>query len=348
VILTKINKVFLLSLIFIFNFIQLKSSVYKTGKVIDKRLIKKGEYLNVEEVKVKSGNKIFRADNFLWKEENYNTELKKGDRVYFKIDKYGKIICGYKRDVYSIGLIIFTFIVLVFFLGKKRILSIFSILINFFLFLFIFIPSVKKGLNPIIAVLLLSFFVSGISTILNLGFNKKGLISFLTIISAIFLNSFLAIFVVKYLNISGVFAVAGRRIVMAIHSLGWKIGGVQNFIIGSFILASLGAAVDVSVCLTSSASEILNKNPYISEKELFISLKDIWGKIFSMMTGGILFVYFGTGISFFFLIYLLKIPFIRVINWEFITILISGGIISGMSLIFVIPFLGIYLKILKR
>ncbi|RLD17855.1 MAG: hypothetical protein DRI36_02730, partial [Caldiserica bacterium] len=145
-----------IGLLFLFLYIlNLNASIYNTGIVLDKRVIGEKGTLKIEELKVKTDDgEVLKIKNFLWSEKNYNTLVKKGEKIWFRIDEYGGILCGFRRDFYVKFLVIFTFVLLFTFLGKKRIFSVFSILINLFLFIFIFLPFIKKGVNPIISVLI--------------------------------------------------------------------------------------------------------------------------------------------------------------------------------------------------
>mgnify|MGYP007109718158 CR=1 FL=1 len=79
-----------IGLLFLFLYIlNLNASIYKTGIVLDKRVIGEKGTLKIEELKVKTDDgEVLKIKNFLWSEKNYNTLVKKGEKIWFRIDEY--------------------------------------------------------------------------------------------------------------------------------------------------------------------------------------------------------------------------------------------------------------------
>lgn len=301
-------------IIFIFIAIFLIMFTYNDYDLYNDTIIKvintKEEYVSTEEVtfgykesiyneeieaKVMNGEykgEIVKFNNEYHKGEAYDQRYAIGDELfvslYVKNDRIKRVnIDGYKRDKYIV-LLILLFVFIIMLVGHlKGLLSVFSVVINIILFCFlIHINAIKSiGLVP------LSFMVAILYSIVSLtlvsGVNKKTLSAIISSILGVILIFIISFIVIKITNYSGI-----RFDQMELLTRPY-----EEIFISEIILGGLGAIMDISISISSSLNELIEKNKRISVKALRKSGFNIGQDIMGTMINVLFFTYICTGIS---------------------------------------------------
>ena len=286
------------------------------------------------------GKKIV-IENYLWDDPAYNTFLKVGMTVILKVRSRGEkivlaVVKGYKRD----------FVVIVFFVGFLGLLFLFtgkhflkvtgSFFLNICGFLFILVPLIKKGVDPVWAVLVFSFFALLITLILITDAREKIISSFVGTFSSVLIAVALAFFVLKAAHITGFYIGGARRLLALVRSSQTNIN-LFLVAVASIVVAALGMAVDVSVSVSSFLSELASKNPHISGRKIFLAGVSVGSDIFPTMVNSLIFVFVGSSLSLFLSCRICRIGFIRFVNFEAVSFIIFQSILSSGILILTIP-----------
>ena len=301
-------------IIFIFIAIFLIIFIYNDYDLYSDTIIKvintKEEYVSTEEVtfgykesiyneeieaKVMNGEykgEIVKFNNEYLKGEAYDQRYAIGDELfvslYVKNDRIKRVnIDGYKRDKYIV-LLILLFVFIIMLVGHlKGLLSVFSVAINIILFCFlIHINAIRSiGLVP------LSFMVAILYSIVSLtlvsGVNKKTLSAIISSILGVILIFIISFIVIKITNYSGI-----RFDQMELLTRPY-----EEIFISEIILGGLGAIMDISISISSSLNELIEKNKRISVKALRKSGFNIGQDIMGTMINVLFFTYICTGIS---------------------------------------------------
>ena len=304
----------LIIIIFIFIAIFLIIFTYNDYDLYSDTIIKvintKEEYVSTEEVtfgykesiyneeieaRIMNGEykgEIVKFNNEYHKGEAYDQRYAIGDELfvslYVKNNRIKRVnIDGYKRDKYIVLLILLFVFIIVLVGHLKGLLSVFSVAINIILFCFlIHINAIRSiGLVP------LSFMVAILYSIVSLtlvsGVNKKTLSAIISSILGVILIFIISFIVIKITNYSGI-----RFDQMELLTRPY-----EEIFISEIILGGLGAIMDISISISSSLNELIEKNKRISVKALRKSGFNIGQDIMGTMINVLFFTYICTGIS---------------------------------------------------
>lgn len=301
-------------IIFIFIALFLIIFTYNDYNLYDDTIVRvintKEEYVSTEEVtfgykesiyneeieaRIMNGEykgEIVKFNNEYHKGEAYDQRYAIGDELFVSLYVKNNIIKrvsinGYKRDKYIV-LLILLFVFIIMLVGHlKGLLSVFSVVINIILFCFlIHINAIKSiGLVP------LSFMVAILYSIVSLtlvsGVNKKTLSAIISSILGVILIFIISFIVIKITNYSGI-----RFDQMELLTRPY-----EEIFISEIILGGLGAIMDISISISSSLNELIEKNKRISVKALRKSGFNIGQDIMGTMINVLFFTYICTGIS---------------------------------------------------
>lgn len=235
------------------------------------------------------------------------------------------------------SVIIILLVILMFlmaFIGDEKGLNSFFVFIsNFALMYFIFVK-ISNSSNPILLTLFFCVIMSAFTLFLLNGFHIKTAMAFLSVIIVI-LIMFIFICIFSFpLNIQG-FDLNQSE---SIEYLSTNVNvSFQNIIICEILIAVFSAISDTAMTISSSMNEIYLINPEISRKNLYKSGMNIGSDILGTTVNTLFFVYFGN-----LLIILIWFKFggldtAYIINSKMIAQIVFDIIISGISVILVIP-----------
>ena len=252
-------------------------------------------YLETIKAKVLNGEykgEIVTIENEYHKGEAYDQRYRVGDELFVSINKEEDNIKnvhleGYKRDKYIVILIVF-FSLIIILVGKlKGFLSITSVVINIIIFNILVYMHAFKMAN----LALLSFIGAIIFSIICLtlvsGFNKKTLSAVLSSIIGVSLVTLISYIVIKLTKYSGV----------RFEQMELLTRPFEGVFISEIILGGLGAIMDISISMSSSLNELIEKDNNISRKQLVKSGFNIGKDIMSTMINVLFFTYICTSIA---------------------------------------------------
>lgn len=247
-------------------------------------------YKEIMKAKVLNGenkNEIVTIENEYHKGEAFDQRYAKGDELFVSINKDVVHIEGYKRDKYIVLLLVF-FSLIIILVGKiKGFLSIISVVINIVIFNILVYMHAYKMAN----LALLSFIGAIIFSIICLtlvsGFNKKTLSAVLSSIIGVSLVTLISFIVIKITHYSGI----------RFEQMELLTRPYEGIFISEIILGGLGAIMDISISMSSSLNELIEKDNKISRKQLIKSGFNIGKDIMSTMINVLFFTYICTGMA---------------------------------------------------
>lgn len=221
-------------------------------------------------------------------EETYSSvvteKYKKSDKVFI-VDNN---IDGLKRDYYIIMLFLL-FILSIYLVGEvKGLLSVFSVIINtiiFYIGLFLYF----KGINILFLCALESIIFAILSLIIADGKNKKTLSAIISVIVSVFILLIMITIIAKTTKYSGI----------NFNELSFLTIPPEDIILPELLIGGLGAIMDVAITISSSISELIEKDNNISIKNLTKSSKEVGKDIMSTMTNVLFFTYICGGLPIF-------------------------------------------------
>ncbi|MGL5617230.1 MAG: YibE/F family protein [Sarcina sp.] len=303
------------------------------------------KYINIGKqyvkLKISSGEnkeKIVETINFIGRVDN--RPLKVGSKVV--ISSYDNfrttVISNYNRENPIYLLILIFMVVVLFFGGKKGAKSLFSLVFTMGLIIFLFIPLVIKGVNPIIASIIVVILATLVTIISLNGIKKKALVAISSCVICTIIAGAIAYLFGILTNISTFNTSEIEDLLFVARSSGLE---VKNLLFAGILIASLGAIMDTTISITSAVFEINNINPELTRGELFKSAMNIGKDIMGTMTNTLILAFTGSSINILIIYYIYQFPYIQFINLDLIVIEILQGLSGAIAIILSIPITGI-------
>lgn len=283
-------------------------------------------------------NKIVTIDNEYHEGQAYEQKYHLKDELIVTLNKQEDSIKkahieDYKRDKYIVILIV-SFILIIILVGKlKGFLSIISVIINIIIFNLIVHINTKGISLP-----LLSFIGAIIFSIICLtivsGINKKTLSAVISSIIGVSLTLLISIIVINITKYSDV-----RFDQMELVTRPY-----EKIFLSEIILGGLGAIMDISISISSSLNELIEKDNKISLKSLRKSGFAIGKDIMSTMINVLFFTHICTVIPNLTIYFRNNINLSHLIN-EYISLEMTRALTGAIGITITIP-IAIYISLL--
>lgn len=269
-------------------------------------------------------------------EETYSSVVTDKYRVGDKIILKGNDI-NLKRDFYLV-LMIDIFIILIYIVGSyKGLLSIASVILNMSVF-YIGLTLYFKGVNLLFLTVLEIIIFSILSLILASGVNKKTLSAIISVIVSTLIMLIMLFIVIKLTNYKGI----------NFNEISFLTVPLEDIIMPELLIGSVGAVMDVAITISSSISELIEKNKKISKKALNKSAKEIGKDIMSTMSNVLFFTYLCAGLPIFVLALRNGFLMYNYISTNF-SLELSRFLIGSIGIVMTIPISAfISINIMKR
>lgn len=211
----------------------------------------------------------------------YTDKYKVGDKVIISNDDIDEL----KRDFY-IALIVIVFINLIFLVGEyKGLLSVLSVILNIIIF-YIGLILYFKGINILLLCIIESFIFAVLSLYIAGGINKKTNSAILSVVISIIILLIMLLIIVKITDYQGV----------SFNDLSYLTVPAEDIILPELLIGSIGAIMDIAITISSSISELIDKDKNITVKSLNKSSKQIGKDVMSTMTSVLFFTYLCAGL----------------------------------------------------
>lgn len=284
-----------------------------------------------------------KIDNFLWEEEGYNTRIKAGMPLTLKItDREGEPpfiqIMGYYRSpyIYLAGLLfVLIFIVI---MGFKKITALISIVLNVTLVILVLLPLLKAGYPPVAVTLITGSVMASLTIALVIGFGRKFIAAIIGVVAGLVLAGLLTSTFIDLMHLSGMFAGDSRMLLIAYrHIEGWRLHDLRGLLSAGVMIACLGAVIDVSVTVVSACYNISKKMTEIKPSLLWSSGMQVGRDVIATMLNSLMMIFVSISLPMVAVFNVLEIPFLKVINFEFFTVMIVSAIVASTALIVTVP-----------
>lgn len=233
----------------------------------------------------KHKGKTITIENEYYKGQTYSQKYHKNDEIFISLDTNKDTIRnthieGYKRDKYIVILLV-SFILIIVLVGQiKGFLSIISLIINIVIFNTMVYLNVKDISLPLLSFIGTIIFSTICLTLVS-GKNKKTLSAIISSISGVTVTMLITLIVIHITNYSG----------LRFENMELLTRPYEGIFISELILGGLGAIMDISISISSSLNELLEKDPKITSKQLIKSGYNIGRDIMSTMINVLFFTY---------------------------------------------------------
>lgn len=225
----------------------------------------------------KEKGKIITIENECTSSDVVTETYRVGDKI---LVSNGEIL-SLKRDSYIIAITGVFMIGLLLIGYSQGFFTIISVVANTIIFC-LGIKVYLNGTSLLFLCILESFLFASISLLLTSGFHKKTYISILSVCISFTVLSLLSLLVTGLTDYQGI----------SFNEIGFLTVPVTDVLICELLIGGLGAIMDIAITITSATSELIEKNPSITKKELKKSLSNIGSDVMGTMVNVLFFTYF--------------------------------------------------------
>ncbi|NGT12626.1 YibE/F family protein, partial [Clostridium perfringens] len=192
----------------------------------------------------------------------YNMPVEEDTKVilgfFYEKDEIKDIaVYSYKRSNIIFLLVLLFVIVIIGVGGVKGIKSLVSLFFTCVCIIFLMIPLMLRGVNPILAAIFSALISIIVTLVLVSGINKKTFTAILGTLSGIIISGVIAISFGKLANLSGISMEEAESMMYIAENTSLNIHGIM---FAAILIASLGAVMDVAMSISSSIFEINDIN----------------------------------------------------------------------------------------
>lgn len=269
----------------------------------------------------------------------FNVDLEKGDQVIVRLmtdedGSYYASLFNYNRGMVLGIFVLFFFILLIALGGKKGLGALLGLLFTLGSIWFILIPCLIRGIPAIaVTVGIVATAAAGSLIFLN-GFSIKTLCAVLGCFIGVVAAGGIAALVGNITPINGFNMPEAENLLLYGADKGMKISGL---LVCGLLISALGAVMDVALGITSSVWELHEQNPSLTAKKLFRSGMHIGRDAIGTMANTLILAFAGSSLNMLILIQTYDIPFIQLINTDYICIEIIQSIAGAMGILLTVP-----------
>ncbi len=293
-------------------------------------------------IKILSGgykDSIFCAENVLNGQKSIDKIFAQGDKALTIIstDKItGKVLSVkaqdfYRGDIELVLMIVFVVALLAFagFTGVKAVLSFVFTALCFWKLL---LPMFLNGTNPLLTGILITFLTAAAVILLVSGVGKKGLTAMCGCFCGIGFTALTALWSGAWFKIPATVQDYSEALIYSGFDL-----DLSGIFLATIFISAAGALMDVSTDIAASIDEIHSRLPELDSKELIKSGFKIARPVIGSTTTTLLFAYSG-GFTFAFMAFMAKgMPFVCIVNSNFISAEIFHTVTGSLGLVLTAP-----------
>ncbi|MGL5000654.1 MAG: YibE/F family protein [Cetobacterium sp.] len=239
-----------------------------------------------------------------------------------------------KRDnsIYFLGAIFVGTVVL---LGRmKGVKSLLALAFTGSVIIYVLIPLLFKGIDPISTSIFLSSIIIVVSFLLIGGYDRKTYSAIIGTICGITIAGLISYSFGKIMNLSGLNLSEGQQLLYITRDFRLKIEGL---LFVSILIASLGAVMDVAMSISSAVNEIYSHKSSLSNKELFNSAMAIGKDITGTMINTLILAFAGGSLPLMMMIWGYGMVYQQFINIPAIAIEVVNALAGSIGIIATVP-----------
>ena len=269
----------------------------------------------------------------------YNTVVKKGtDIIVGAYLEDGEIMDlttnTYKRS-HVIAILAIIFFVLVAWIGKlKGVKSIVSLLFTGTCVIFLMLPLMLNGMNPVLAATIIVFLSTFVTLGLVSGINKKTLAAIIGTLSGVLIATLIAYLFGNWSHLSGGTMQDTEALLYVSETSKLQIKGLM---LAAILIASLGAVMDVAMSISSSLFELISVNEQLTFKELVRSGMNVGTDMIGTMTNTLILALAGGSLTTMILIFTASISEKQLVNLDVLGTELIQGLSGSIGIVITVP-----------
>lgn len=259
--------------------------------------------------------------------------LEKGEIVFIE-DQDGQYQILEKNRIPMIWSVVLLFIFLVVLLnGKQGIKSILGLVLSFIVIVFVMLPLVINGFNPLLVSVGVGVIVLASVLYLSHGFNKGSTIALFGTLGAIIFAGLLSIFISYWMRLTGL----GDDLALSALVNTKGVIDFSDLLLAGIIVGMLGVLDDIAITQVAVVSEIKKANPNLSIKEIFTRALRVGKEHVSALVNTLVLAYVGASFPLLILLYQSGVRLDLLVSQEIVAAEIIRTLVGSIGLIIAVP-----------
>lgn len=225
-------------------------------------------------------------------------------------------------------------LLLILFAGKKGMMSIMSFIISILMIWKILVPCTLNGANPILIGLAVVMVLTMIIMMFVYGLDRRCISAVMGSLLGIVTTFILGYVFTDWFKIHGAVMTYSESLLYA----GFEHLNLTKIFISSIFIGASGAVMDISVDITSSVYEVVQKKPDITWKEAAWSGIHVGQAAMGTMTTTLLLAYSGGYLALLMVFMAQGTPIYNILNYKYVSAEILDTIVGSIGLVTVAPF----------
>lgn len=269
----------------------------------------------------------------------FNVDVQEGDRVVVRLitredGSYYASLFNYDRGL-VIGLTMLAFCGLLIFLGGwKGVRALLGLLFTLACLWFLLIPGLIRGWPGIPLTIAIAAVTAAASLILLDGLTRKSLCAVLGCVGGVAAAGLCAALVGTITPLNGFNMSEAENLLLYGAEKGLTVSGL---LVCGVLIAALGAVMDVAMSIASAVWELREHNAELSARELFRSGMNIGRDAMGTMANTLILAFAGSSMNLLILVQVYDIPFLQLINTDFICIEVLQSVAGSIGILLTVP-----------
>ncbi len=261
-------------------------------------------------------------------------EVKEGETIFVQEVEDGKYQLLEKDRTQMIAYVVGLFVLLILILnGRQGLRSVLGLAISFAVIIFVMLPLVIKGFNPLVVSIAIGGVVLSAVLFLSHGYNRGSVIALAGTLGAIMCAGLLSLGVSYWMRLTGLGSDEALNALVVTK-------GVVNFsdlLLAGIIVGMLGVLDDIAITQVAVVSEIKRANSQLPVSEVFIRALRVGKEHVSALVNTLVLAYTGASFPLLILLYSSGVRFDMLISQEIVSAEIVRTLVGSIGLIIAVP-----------
>ena len=269
----------------------------------------------------------------------FNVDVQAGDRVIVRLitqedGSYYASMFNYDRGlVMGLALLVFC-AVLVALGGWKGLRALLGLVFTLAVIWFLLIPGLIRGWPGIPLTIAAAAVTAAASLILLDGLTRKSLCAVLGCVGGVAAAGLCAGIVGTLTPLNGFNMSEAENLILYGAEKGLTVSGL---LVCGVLIAALGAVMDVAMSIASAVWELRERSPQLPARELFRSGMNIGRDAMGTMANTLILAFAGSSLNLLILVQVYDIPFLQLVNTDFICIEVLQSVAGSMGILLTVP-----------
>ena len=218
--------------------------------------------------------------------------------------------------------------------GIKGIKSLISLMFTVAACIFLMVPLMLKGVEPILAGIIMSILSTVVTLLLISGISKKTLSAILGTVIGVIVSALIAYTFGKLAHLSGITMEDAESVMYIAEDTGLKVKGLM---FTGILVSSLGAVMDVAMSIASSVFEMHSIDNTLGFKQLFKRAMNIGKDIIGTMTNTLILAFAGGSLTVLIYLYSAELTYNKLVNLDIVGMEIIQGLSGSIGIVLALP-----------